>query len=170
MSTIFDNVNNKIKCQKFTPAYLAETMLDIVGYTHEVYGKKILENSFGSGNILAVIVKRYIEDSILAGIEPEMISESLSKDIYGIELDEVLYKQCIDRLDKIVADYGIPSVSWTLFNENALTWETTLCFDYIVGNPPYINYKDIDEDSKHLLKTMFFSCSNRIPVTTKTCL
>ena len=148
MSTIFDNSNNKIKCQKFTPAHLAETMLDIVGYTRGVHGKKILENSFGSGNILAIVVRRYIEDCIHAGLTPEAISDNLSKDIYGIELDKDLYKQCMDRLDRIVSEYNIPSVHWALFNENALTWDTALYFDYIVGNPPYINYKDIDFRSK----------------------
>lgn len=160
MSTIFDNTNNKIKCQKFTPAYLAETMLDIVGYTRRVHGKKILENSFGSGNILSIVVRRYIEDSIDAGLTPEVISDNLSKDIYGIELDKDLYIQCMGRLDRIASEYNIPSVHWSLFNENALTWDTTLCFDYIVGNPPYINYKDIDEDSKKYLKKNFSSCSS----------
>lgn len=160
MSTIFDNANNKIKCQKFTPVHLAETMLDIVGYTNDVYGKKFLENSFGSGNILSVVVRRYIECCIHAGHNPEEISENLSKDIYGIELDKTLYIQAIERLNKIVLEYNIPCVHWALFNENALTWETSLCFDYIVGNPPYINYKDIDEDSKNYLKAHFSSCSN----------
>ena len=159
MSTIFDNANNKTKCQKFTPTHLAEEMLDIIGYVHGVCGKKILENSFGSGNILVAIVKRYIKDSIHAGIAPENISENLSNDIYGIELDGVLYNQCLERLNKIAIEYGIPSVQWSLFNENALTWTTTLRFDYIIGNPPYINYKDIDDDSKHFLKKSFCSCS-----------
>lgn len=160
MSTILDNAKNKTKCQKFTPTYLAEEMLDIIGYKHGVYGQKVLENSFGSGNILAAIVKRYIIDSIHAGISPGNISENLSNDIYGIELDRILYNQCLERLNKIAIEYGIPSVRWSLFNENALAWTTTLRFDYIVGNPPYINYKDIDDDSKHFLKKFFRSCSH----------
>ena len=131
MSTIFDNANNKTKCQKFTPVHLAETMLDIAGYTSDVHGKKFLENSFGSGNILSVVVRRYIECCIHAGHTPEEISGNLSKDIYGIELDEELYKQSIRRLNEIASEYNIPCVHWALFNENALTWETPLSFDYL---------------------------------------
>lgn len=160
MSTIFDKISNKTKCQKFTPAHLAEMMLDVIGYTHGVCGKKILENSFGSGNILAVIVKRYIEDSIQAGIKLKDISDGLSNDIYGVELDAVLFRQCLERLNKITSDYNVPPVQWRLFNENALIWNTVAQFDYIVGNPPYINYKDIDKDSKKILKATFSSCSN----------
>ncbi len=164
MSTILDNAKNKTKCQKFTPTYLAEEMLDIIGYKHGVCGQKVLENSFGSGNILAAIVKRYIIDSIHAGISPGNISENLSNDIYGIELDRILYNQCLERLNKIAIEYGIPSVRWSLFNENALAWTTTLRFDYIVGNPPYINYKIFFKESEmNLVSRPYFISKLKSP-------
>jgi hypothetical protein len=160
MSTIFDNIKNKSKCQKFTPETMVETMLNIAGYNTNLAGKRVLENSFGSGNVLAAIVKRYILDSIKLGINVRDISQNLSKDIFGIELDRDLYSQCKARLDKIVDDFGIPKVNWSLYNDNALTWQTNYRFDYIIGNPPYINYKDIDEDSKQFIRETFSSCSN----------
>lgn len=39
------------KCQVFTPADYVEELLDSVGYTENLYGKRILENSCGDGNI-----------------------------------------------------------------------------------------------------------------------
>lgn len=43
------------KCQVFTPENYVKELLDGVGYTHELYGKKILENSCGDGNILCCV-------------------------------------------------------------------------------------------------------------------
>ena len=50
------------KCQVFTPENYVIELLDSVGYTHNLYGKKILENSCGDGNILVAVVQRYIDD------------------------------------------------------------------------------------------------------------
>ena len=160
MSSIFDNPNNKSKCQKFTPENMVETLLNIAGYNTNLRGKRVLENSFGSGNVLEAIVKRYILDSINQNIAPQNISKSLSNDIFGIELDAALFTQCRARLDKLVEDFGIPKVNWSLYNDNALTWQTTHRFDYIIGNPPYINYKEIDADSKQFIRKTFSSCNN----------
>jgi len=40
------------KCQVFTPSDYVEKLLDSVGYKRGLYGKRILENSCGDGNIL----------------------------------------------------------------------------------------------------------------------
>ena len=77
-----------------------------------------------------------------------------------MELDRELFGICIERLNKITNEYGIPPVKWLLFNENALTWKCDVTFDFIIGNPPYITYKDIDDDSRRFLKQTFSSCSN----------
>ena len=92
MSSILEIGENKTKCQKFTPSALVDTMLDLVNYNTDLMGKTILENSFGSGNILKAIVVRYIESAIADGFDKSEISAGLSKDIYGIELDKELYR------------------------------------------------------------------------------
>ena len=63
MSSILEIGENKTKCQKFTPSALVDTMLNLVNYNTDLMGKTILENSFGSGNILKAIVVRYIESA-----------------------------------------------------------------------------------------------------------
>ncbi|MEG6589310.1 Eco57I restriction-modification methylase domain-containing protein [Paenibacillus barengoltzii] len=159
MSSIFDNNQNKEKCQIFTPPQMVETMLDLAGYTKNLMGRRVLENSFGKGNILKAIVKRYIKSCISENIPMELISRNLESDIYGIELDNQLFYHCIKELDEIVKSYNLPPVKWKLYNANALTWETNLKFDFIIGNPPYITYKEIDEDSKNHIRESFTSCS-----------
>lgn len=158
MSSILDNQLNKDKCQKFTPANIVENMLDLADYRSCLIGKKVLENSFGSGNIIIAVVKRYIEDSFSAGIMPEIISRNLGNDIYGVELDKKLFDTCIHKLNLVVEAYGIPKVKWSLYNEDALFWECQIAFDFIIGNPPYITYKDIDEDNRKKIREKYESC------------
>lgn len=151
--------NNKTKCQKFTPDELVTTMLDLVGYRTNLIGKSVLENSFGTGSILKEIVVRYIENALSEGYDKTDISIGLSQDIYGVELDKALYSNCIAELNNILYSYSIPMVEWQLYNENALTKEFDVEFDYIIGNPPYISYKEMDNDSRETLKEKFKSCS-----------
>ena len=86
MNPIIANERNKKKCQKFTPLNKVDDMLDLAGYSRDLFGKKVLEYSFGSGNIIKQIVKRYVEDALTQNIDVNNISSGLSADIYGIEL------------------------------------------------------------------------------------
>lgn len=159
MISILDNKINKQKCQTFTPANMVENMLDIAGYNKNLAGKKILENSFGSGNFLAAIVKRYIRDCMLKGFSLHIISQGLEHDIFGIEIDKRLYEACIRKLNLIVEAYNIPPVKWKLYNIDALFWESSTKFDFIIGNPPYITYNDIDENTRYRIRNKYLSCN-----------
>lgn len=159
MSSILEIGKNKTKCQKFTPDSLVKTMLDLINYNTSLIGKTILENSFGTGNILKEIVIRYVESSLAAGVDEAEISDGLARDIYGVELDKELYDNCVSELNKILFIYNIPPVKWNLFNDNALTHNFGVSFDFIIGNPPYISYKEMDTDSRKILKEKFKSCS-----------
>ncbi len=110
MSSIFDNEKNKDKCQKFTPPEMVKIMLNLAGYTTNLIGCHILENSFGSGNILKAIVKKYIKNGRDLGLDSQVISNGLNTDIYGIELDEKLFVNSIEELDIIVGESGLPPV------------------------------------------------------------
>ena len=158
MNPIIDNEHNRKKCQKFTPLNEVNDMLDLAGYTRNLFGKKVLEYSFGSGNIIKQIIKRYIEDARYQNIDVDSISAGLADDIYGIELDHQLYDQCICDLDGIVSNYGVPKVKWTFVCEDALQWATDLKFDLIIGNPPYISYHDIDKENRKYIREHFSTC------------
>lgn len=80
------------KCQVFTPEDYVKELLDSVGYTQQLYGKRILENSCGDGNILVVIVQRYIDDCLVQGLSRTKIKNGLGRDIWGAEIDPVQYK------------------------------------------------------------------------------
>ena len=134
-------------------------MLNLANYTTDLMGKTILENSFGSGNILKTIVSRYITSALSAGCDVQTISQGLSRDVYGIELDKQLFDECVLGLNDIASKFGLPAVKWSLFNEDALKMNLDVKFDYIVGNPPYISYKEMDSDSRKTIRERFDFCS-----------
>ena len=124
--SILDNNRVKNKCQRFTPLETVIDMLQMAHYevTSSIIGKKFLDNSFGSGNILAEAVECYIKACEISGYSPPEISTMLHRDIYGIELDDELYRQCSIRLDAIAESHHLPKVAWNLYHADALRWET----------------------------------------------
>ena len=131
------------KCQVFTPENYVRELLDSVGYTHNLYGKKILENSCGDGNILVVVVQRYIDDCRANGLSRTRIKNGLEKDIYGFEIDGKQHKKCIRNLDEVLERNNIKKVNWKIYKKDYLRWNENVEFQYIVGNPPYITYSEL---------------------------
>nr|WP_295257124.1 N-6 DNA methylase [uncultured Blautia sp.] len=146
------------KCQVFTPENYVKELLDSVGYIHDLYGKTILENSCGDGNILVTIVYRYIDDCLEKGLSRSKIKSGLENDIYGIEIDEEQYKKCISNLDEVLKRKHIGKVAWKIINYDYLKWDTTMQFQYIVGNPPYITYSELKEEEQTFVKSNFKTC------------
>ena len=146
------------KCQVFTPSDYVEKLLDNVGYKHDLYGKKIMENSCGDGNILSSIVGRYIDDGLRVGLSKEKICSGLSRDIYGVEIDPQKHKDCLNRLNVVLEKNGISPVKWNIFNGDYLTIKNNEKYDFVVGNPPYITYSELTKKNQTYLKRSFESC------------
>lgn len=146
------------KCQVFTPENYVEKLLDSVGYVDDLYGKRIMENSCGDGNILVSIVRRYIFDCKKNELSNSEIKIGLERDIYGIEIDVRHYNKCIKKLNAILEPEGIKKVKWKIFNEDYLICSIKIKFDYIVGNPPYVTYSEIDEEDRKFVKDNFMTC------------
>ena len=146
------------KCQIFTPENYVRELLDSVGYIHDLYGKKILENSCGDGNILVVVVQRYIDDCRAHGLSRTKIKNGLARDIYGIEIDKEQYEKCVSNLDEVLKRNDIGKVDWKVINADYLKWGTTIKFQYIVGNPPYITYSELKEEEQIFVKSNFTTC------------
>lgn len=146
------------KCQVFTPENYVRELLDSVGYTEHLYGKKILENSCGDGNILVAVVQRYIDDCVVNGLSRTRIKNGLARDIYGVEIDPEQYQKCIDNLNSVLQKNNINSIEWKIFNKDYLRWNSTLQFQFIVGNPPYITYSELKRKEQKYVKETFETC------------
>ena len=134
------------KCQVFTPENYVRELLDSVGYTEHLYGRKILENSCGDGNILVAVVQRYIDDCVANGLSRTQIKNGLARDIYGVEIDPEQFQKCIENLNKVLEKNNINKVEWKIFNDDYLRWNDVSQFQFIVGNPPYITYSELAKD------------------------
>lgn len=74
-------------------------------------------------------------------------------------MDEDRYSNCIIELDEMISEYGLPVVKWSLYNEDILEWDNPIDFQFIIGKPPYIAYRFIDEDNRRKLKEKYSTCS-----------
>lgn len=148
------------KCQVFTPQNYVKELLDSVGYCQDIVNKTILENSFGDGNILVEIVKRYIKEAKKLEYSGEKIKNGLEKDIYGFEIDEKQFEKCIHKLNLITEKIGLQNVKWKIYNEDYLKSEINIQFDFIVGNPPYITYSDLSLEERTFIRRKYETCQH----------
>lgn len=150
-------MNNK--CQVFTPENYVKELLDSVGYIENLYGKTFLENSCGGGNILLAAVQRYIDDCRKNELPAKTIELGLQRDIYGVEIDPQQYIKCIEKLNALMKSNELNEIEWNIANTDYLRWNEPTEFMFIVGNPPYITYREISPEDQVFLKNNFDSCS-----------
>lgn len=148
-----------LKHQIFTPENIVEDMLDKIEFHNNLYGKKILESSCGSGNILLSLVERYIVSSINEDYTLDEIKMGLENDIYAVEIDPNYYEKCLKKLEDLSGKFGIKEVDWNIINEDSLKLSWDMKFDYIIGNPPYIKYHDINKTEREFLRNKYKSCT-----------
>lgn len=149
----------KKKCQIFTPRENVIQLLNWVGYKKDLYGKKVLENSCGDGQILMEVVERYIKDCLKKNIGKAKIKEGLEQDIYGVEIDKIHYDNCIKNLNAILNQYKIENVKWNILQKDILQEKLQVKFDFVVGNPPYIKYRLLNQEIREFLKNNYQVCS-----------
>lgn len=144
------------RCQVFTPVSIASHMLDLIDYRGNMYGKTIIENSCGEGNILCAVVARYIEG--LQGEPLAYIRHGLEQDIVGYDIDESCCIKTIAKLDNLVEQYGIVNVKWNISCQDTLKIQSVQKYDYVIGNPPYISYRHMDIKNRDYLREHYESC------------
>ena len=146
------------KCHIFTPKHIVDKMLDEAQYIDKLYGKKFLENSCGVGNILCEAVVRYIKNCLKENRSKQEIKLGLERDFMGIEYDAVNQNKCIENLNKIAKKYKLDNVRWNIILGDYLKIKINKKFDYIVGNPPYISYREINIENRKFIRSTFNSC------------
>ncbi|KXT88313.1 Eco57I restriction-modification methylase domain-containing protein [Streptococcus oralis] len=147
------------KFQVFTPEKYVHFMLDKVEYDGKnILKKYFLENSVGEGNILCVAIKRYIEVALKHRYSTSSIKSDLEKYFVAFEIDPQLKENCLRNLDNIALEYGIREVNWQILSDDYLRYNLKMRFDFIVGNPPYITYQELNTMDRSFLKNNFTSC------------
>ena len=151
----------KTEGQVFTSTGIVTMILDSVRYTGKsVLTKTIMEPSFGKGAFLIEIVSRIIYEGRAEGKSENEIKEIIEKCVYGIEKDEDLYREAIQKLNELLMTYDIPLPSWS----NLINGDTLLVYDnYIgkmdicIGNPPYVRIHNIEKQYREVVKNFTFA-------------
>lgn len=151
------------ECQVFTPHNIVVEVLDKIGYKRELHGKKVLENSCGDGAFLVEIAERYIIDCLDNGYTKEKIAQGLEDDIFGAEIDPVHREKCINNLRQMALKHDIEDVNWNIIMVDILKFPPECKFQFVIGNPPYITYSDLEVKTREFIRDTFKVCSKGKP-------
>ena len=69
-----------------------------------------------------------------------------------------LVDKCKKRLSDIATSYGILDVSWNIKCRDFLQETININYDFVIGNPPYIAYPDLDEETRKYVRDNFQTC------------
>lgn len=142
--------------QVWTPHYIAEEMLDEIGYTvsnKDILTQKIMEPAFGEGVFLYEIIRRLIACCVSQGKSVTDIESILNENIYAIEYDDALYETVLDDITEwLDREYGLQVSLDNVLCADAL--DTTLedTVDYVVGNPPYIRVHNMPDGMRRKVR------------------
>jgi adenine-specific DNA-methyltransferase len=155
--------------QVFTPTWIVNEILDLVGYNNDsILDKYILEPSSGNGVFLTEIVGRYIDVCKSKKIKTNQIIEWLEKYIYAVELDKIEFDKSIANLNNLVQKrLSIDrQLNWKIYNKNTLDFFKNHLnfFDFVVGNPPYIRIHNLDTKIRNILKQEFMFSEGTIDI------
>ena len=147
----------------YTPNYLVEYILDktVTKVLTEKSEFTILDPSCGSGVFLVDSYRRIIETNLGENLycdDDDLLKQLLTRNIYGIDINEEaidvtifsLYLTILDYKDpKTLSQFTLPNLKGTnlfasdFFDQNLLKdlVDTNVKFDFIIGNPPWGNIK-----------------------------
>lgn len=162
-------MKHKTLGQVFTPEWIVKEILDSSGFTKDkLINKKIIDPACGDGAFLKIIVNRITDYLLNKEIPKEKIKEYLENYVYGIEIDEIEFNNCLSNLNKIINEKlgENININWKIFKDNTLTRykEFIGLFDFVVGNPPYIRIHNLDKDTRELLKKEFMFVDGTIDI------
>lgn len=146
--------------QVSTPIWIVNEILNACQYSgSNILRKYVLEPACGNGAFLGEMVTRYIVAAQMEGQSHSQIIKELETYIVGVELDELVYCECIQRLNQLVKEKlgSNATVQWRIYRQDTLDFyrDYAAYFDWIVGNPPYIRIHNLDEDVRIRLKQTF---------------
>jgi adenine-specific DNA-methyltransferase len=146
--------HKKLMGKVYTPTYIVQKILDLVGFYHHYENKTILDPACGDGRFLICVAQH-----IISNYPKEELPARL-QNIYGWDLDPEAIENCRHNLNELVKDLQI-EVEWNLQTIDTLEQiNSEMTFDYIVGNPPYIRIQHLPKLQRDLLRRNFYFCKS----------
>ncbi len=114
--------------QFLTPPAIAERLAELPLSRDSA----VLEPSFGDGAFILPLIENFLP--LYDGPIPERLDQILTRNIYGVEIDPVLYGQCFH---KIKLRWGYCPARHNLVCADFFRTGFAACFDFVIGNPPF---------------------------------
>ena len=137
----------------FTPCYIVEYILENTLNEQLSEDSVIIDPACGSGAFLVLAAEK------LSLKLNKSIAETISQNIFGIDLSEDNVRRTKELLTLLVLSYG-ESADSLCFNikvadslkENWFELFGKKTFHFVIGNPPYVNTHDMSKDTISYLK------------------
>jgi len=146
IETLASNSSIEARGAIFTRIEVVDFILDSIGYAanEPLHLRRILEPSFGEGDFLLPIVERLLTAWRKYGGNTSSAATELAETVRGVELHRETFvstrKVVINRLKKegISASVASELTDQWLVQGDFLLEKQNACFDFVVGNPPYV--------------------------------
>jgi len=110
-------------------------------------GSSVFDPTMGEGNLLVSLIEYGIEKGY-------SIKDLPIQNLYGNELNTQRYNKAIENLSKYI-DINNRFLTTNFTNKDIFELETNKKFDIIFGNPPFVNFNDLNEEYKNKIKEHF---------------
>ncbi|MDT8444933.1 MAG: Eco57I restriction-modification methylase domain-containing protein [Desulfuromonadales bacterium] len=175
IETLASNSSIETRGAIFTRIEVVDFILDLVGYTasEPLHHRRILEPSFGQGDFLLPIVERLLAAWREHSGNVSSAGAELGEAVRGVELHRATFistrKTVVNRLvtEGISASVASALADQWLIQGDFLLERQNACFDFVVGNPPYIRQELIPapllSEYRHRYQTMYDRADIYIP-------
>ncbi|GGN04095.1 hypothetical protein GCM10011609_49130 [Lentzea pudingi] len=145
----------------FTRRWVAEVMLDLVGYTadRELVGLKLVEPACGAGAFLVPAVERLAASVVDRG---RVLDDSARSAVQAFDVQDVHVERCRAALIAVLRRFGVREAvarelahHWVRrrdyllsarANADLIEGQEEADVDVIVGNPPYIRFESVEDE------------------------
>lgn len=134
----------------YTPPYIAKYIIKNTISVNNIYNKKILDPCVGGGIFIIELLSFLYESNIDI--------EKIIPNIYCFDINEDRIKEATINIKKYLHSINI-STDFKIKKQDFLNFKD-FKFDYIIGNPPYINSHNLPKDIISQLKTNFYTTKN----------
>lgn len=130
----------------YTPIKWAKWAIEMSGaYKAWTQGSLIVDPNVGEGIFIEAFISMALE-------KKQTISSSLINSLYGYDLQADGITKMIKRVESM---YGINLDPRNFDNLDVITSNLEAKFDFVVGNPPWVNFNNLPDQYKEQLKAIF---------------
>ena len=136
----------------FTPKHIVDYIIETINPNEK---SSIIDISCGCGAFVLGVIRYYLKKY------KKPIKQILKENVYGVDLLNYNVRRCkllimlLGLTNGEIVDYEEIQV----ITANSLTYQWNRKFDAVIGNPPYVKFQDMKEDTRTLLESNYTTTS-----------